>query len=45
VQEEVELKPQDLVVEGLAQTQYETGFFGTPPDTQSRTTGRQSICR
>jgi tetratricopeptide (TPR) repeat protein len=33
VQEEVELKPQDLVVEGLAHTQYETGFFGTPPDT------------
>jgi tetratricopeptide (TPR) repeat protein len=32
VQEEVELKPQDLVVEGLAQTQYETGMFGTPPD-------------
>ena len=33
VQEEVELKPQDLVVEGLAQTQYET-FFNAPPDTE-----------
>jgi tetratricopeptide (TPR) repeat protein len=33
VQEEVELKPQDLVVEGLAHTQYEAGIFGTPPDT------------
>jgi tetratricopeptide (TPR) repeat protein len=33
VQEEVELKPQDLVVEGLAHTQYESGSFGTPPDT------------
>src|SRR6185437_1457202 len=32
VQEEVQLKPQDLVVEGLAQTQYETGMFGTPPE-------------
>src|SRR5438132_2454925 len=32
VQEEVELKPQDLVVEGLAHTQYESGLFGTPPD-------------
>jgi len=33
VQEEVELKPQDLVVEGLAHTQFEAGFFGTAPDT------------
>ena len=33
VQEEVELKPQDLVVEGLAHTQFEAGFLGTPPDT------------
>src|SRR5260370_29718805 len=33
VQEEVELKPQDLVVEGLAHTQYEAGLLGTPPDT------------
>jgi tetratricopeptide (TPR) repeat protein len=33
VQEEVELKPQDLVVEGLAHTQYESGFFATPPET------------
>src|SRR3989441_11068125 len=32
VQEEVELKPQDLVVEGLAHTQVESGFLGTPPD-------------
>ena len=32
VQEEVELKPQDLVVEGLAHTQYESGLFGAPPD-------------
>jgi len=32
VQEEVELKPQDLVVEGLAHTQFEAGFLGTPPD-------------
>src|SRR5258705_2693673 len=39
VQEEVELKPQDLVVEGLAQTQYETGFFGTPPDTAEQDDG------
>jgi hypothetical protein len=27
VQEEVELKPQDLVIEGLAHTQYESGTF------------------
>ena len=33
VQEEVELKPQDLVVEGLAQTQYDAAFFNTPPET------------
>jgi len=33
VQEEVELKPQDLVVEGLAHSQYESGLFGTPPET------------
>ena len=33
VQEEVELKPQDLVVEGLAHTQYESGIFGTPSET------------
>jgi len=33
VQEEVELKPQDLVVEGLAHTQYESGMFGTPSET------------
>lgn len=39
VQEEVELKPQDLVVEGLAQTQYETGMFGTPPDTAEQDDG------
>jgi len=31
VQEEVELKPQDLVVEGLAHTQYESGTFAPPP--------------
>ena len=39
VQEEVELKPQDLVVEGLAQTQYETGMFGAPPDTAEQDDG------
>jgi tetratricopeptide (TPR) repeat protein len=39
VQEEVELKPQDLVVEGLAQTQYETGFFNTLPDTADQDDG------
>ncbi len=33
VQEEVELRPQDLVVEGLAHTQYESGIFATPPGT------------
>src|SRR5437588_8434874 len=31
VQEEVELKPQDLVVEGLAHTQFESGAFAAPP--------------
>src|SRR5436309_5212463 len=31
VQEEVELTPQDLVVEGLAHTQFET-LFATPPE-------------
>ncbi len=31
VQEEVELKPQDLVVEGLAHTQYESVPFEPPP--------------
>ena len=31
VQEEVELKPQDLVVEGLAHTQYESGTFAAEP--------------
>src|SRR5207249_740816 len=39
VQEEVELKPQDLVVEGLAHTQYETGLFGTPPNTTEQDDG------
>src|SRR5438876_620857 len=39
VQEEVELKPQDLVVEGLAQTQYETGMFGAPPNTTEQDDG------
>ena len=39
VQEEVELKPQDLVVEGLAQTQYETGMFGAPSDTAEQDDG------
>ncbi len=32
VQEEVELKPQDLVVEGLAHSQYESGVFAQPPE-------------
>ena len=32
VQEEVELEPQDLVVEGLAHTQYESGNFAMPPE-------------
>ena len=30
VQEEVQLTPQDLVVEGLAHTQYESGIFAKP---------------
>ena len=34
VQEEVELKPQDLVVEGLAHTQYESGSFARPTDAE-----------
>ena len=33
VQEEVQLKPQDLVVEGLAHSQFESGLFGTPSET------------
>src|SRR6267143_2231483 len=33
VQEEVQLRPQDLVVEGLAHSQYDAGLLGTPPDT------------
>jgi len=33
VQEEVVLKPQDLVVEGLAHTQFESGIFAMPPET------------
>ena len=32
VQEEVQLTPQDLVVEGLAHTQYESGIFAKPPE-------------
>jgi tetratricopeptide (TPR) repeat protein len=32
VQEEVELKPQDLVVEGLAHTQYEAGMLTQSPE-------------
>jgi tetratricopeptide (TPR) repeat protein len=32
VQEEVELKPQDLTVEGLARSQYESGQFAMPPE-------------
>ncbi len=32
-QEEVVLKPQELVVEGLAHTQFESGIFAMPPDT------------
>ncbi len=30
LQEEVELEPQELVVEGLARTQYESGMFAAP---------------
>jgi len=32
VQEEVVLKPQDLVVEGLAHTQFQSGIFAMPPE-------------
>jgi len=32
IQEEVALKPQELEVEGLAATQYESGTFGAPAD-------------
>jgi tetratricopeptide (TPR) repeat protein len=32
VQEEVELKPQDYVVEGLARTQYESAMYARPPE-------------
>src|SRR5437867_4672585 len=32
VQEEVVLRPQDLVVEGLAHTQFESGIFAMPPE-------------
>ncbi len=32
VQEEIELRPQDLVVEGLAPSQYASGLFGRPPE-------------
>ena len=39
MQEEVELKPQDLVVEGLAQTQYDAAFFNTPPETAEQDDG------
>jgi tetratricopeptide (TPR) repeat protein len=35
VQEEVELKPQDLVVEGLAHSQYESGTFAMLPEVKS----------
>jgi tetratricopeptide (TPR) repeat protein len=34
IQEEVELKPQDLVVEGLAHTQYESGIFARPAEAE-----------
>src|SRR5205807_7708609 len=34
VQEEVVLKPQDLVVEGLAHTQLESGIFAMPPEAE-----------
>ncbi|HYL21583.1 MAG TPA: tetratricopeptide repeat protein, partial [Gemmatimonadales bacterium] len=34
IQEEIELKPQDLVVEGLAHTQYESGSFARPTDAE-----------
>ena len=32
VQEEVELKPQNLVIEGLAHSQYESGLFAQPAE-------------
>src|SRR5216117_2859417 len=32
VQEEVVLKPQDLVIEGLAHTQFQSGIFAMPPE-------------
>ncbi len=32
VQEEVQLKPQDMVVEGLAHSQYEAGMIGSVPE-------------
>src|SRR5438046_4123437 len=35
VQEEVELKPQDLVIEGLAHTQFESGIFAMPPEAEA----------
>src|SRR4029077_15840322 len=34
IQEEVDLRPQDLVVEGLAHTQYESGSFARPTDAE-----------
>ncbi|HEV2750241.1 MAG TPA: tetratricopeptide repeat protein [Gemmatimonadales bacterium] len=34
IQEEVDLKPQDLVVEGLAHTQYESGIFALPAEAE-----------
>ena len=34
VQEEVQLTPQDLVVEGLAHTQYESGIFSKPSEAE-----------
>ena len=34
VQEEVVLMPQDLVVEGLAHTQFESGIFAMPPEAE-----------
>src|SRR5207244_4077826 len=34
VQDEVVLKPQDLVVEGLAHTQFESGIFAMPPEAE-----------
>ena len=43
VQEEVELKPQDLVVEGLAHTQYESGTFAPPPGASDLEDGLPTI--